>query len=635
MKFLDRLDFLVDKVYRWAYYVGAQIWRHERRASRNVEIWFYRFKDKAAAKRKKRKEAMVRRFKAVLRDTIWPIIDVGSRLRQYKARLKKAKIGYGFRGVAVESFKIVWELIVLLWHIVAGVLNYVAPVVAIVLLVTVINTFKNYTFALSVDYAGEHIGYIQDESVFEAAEKEVKQRIVYDNAVQVTIERPAAASATSQTSEEQETNSSSAASETPQGAGLRQVNTLQGASTAASGSEQAQAMTIAPAALKANSDQMAVSVPKFSLAVVSPEELLDEDILTDLIIQSSGSEITQASGLYIEGEFKAASTDPDKVLDLMSRMLDQYQTGEENEKIQFVSKIALKDGLYPASSLRDVSTIDEMLSGNTSGESYYSVVEGDDPWSISEKTGVPLKELQNLNPDMSKNFMPGKQILVSRSVPMMKVQVTRRETYEQEQPYETEYIEDSKLLKGVEQVQTSGVNGVNQVVADVTYIDGVEILRNVVKTDPISEPKNRVIKRGTNIPKSNGNGTATGGFIWPAGGGYISCAIWGYWGHTGTDIAGSTGTPIYASMSGRVVYSGQTYYGYGKHIIIDHGNGIQTLYAHNSALYVSYGQQVQQGQTIAAMGRTGNATGTHVHFEIRQAGKYLDARNYIGYRSPY
>lgn len=621
MEFWDRLDYLLDKIYRWAYYAGAQVHRYGRRASKRLETWFYRSKDKAAARRAKHKGNLARYFKKLLRDTIIPVFDVAGRFRSYKVRVLEAKETTGARAVCKELLHILWELICLLWHIAAAVLNYVAPVAAVLFLLTTINTFKGYTFALSVNYAGENIGYVLNESVFENAEKEVKKRIVYDNALTITkIDGES----------------------TPEGAGLREPaqenvpsNVDNPAPAEQAESNMAETIRVEPAKLVSTDENNMVAMPKYALAVVSEDELLDEDILTDIIIQASGSEITQASGLYIEDEFKGASTEPDEVLDLMNKMLNQFETGEENEKIHFVSKIALKDGLYPVSSIKTIDNIDSMINGNTSGESYYAVVQGDDPWSISEKTGVPLGELQRMNPEMTENFQPGKQILVSRSVPMMKVQVTRRETYNREQPFETEYIDDAKLLRGVEQTVTSGVNGVNEVVADVTYIDGTEISRNVIKEEPVSEARNRVVKRGTNVPKASGNGTSTGGFIWPANGGYISMPIWGYWGHTGTDIAAPSGTPVLASMSGRVIYSGQTYWGYGKHIIIQHDSGVQTLYGHNSANYVSVGQYVEQGQIIAAVGRTGNASGNHVHFEIRQNGAYLDARNYVGRSSPY
>lgn len=98
--------------------------------------------------------------------------------------------------------------------------------------------------------------------------------------------------------------------------------------------------------------------------------------------------------------------------------------------------------------------------------------------------------------------------------------------------------------------------------------------------------------------------------------------------HTGLDIATSTGIPIYASASGTVKFSGKKG-GYGYLVIIDHGNGYQTYYAHCSALYVSAGQSVSKGQNISAVGSTGNSSGYHLHFEVRYNGNTLNPQNYI------
>ena len=98
--------------------------------------------------------------------------------------------------------------------------------------------------------------------------------------------------------------------------------------------------------------------------------------------------------------------------------------------------------------------------------------------------------------------------------------------------------------------------------------------------------------------------------------------------HTGLDIATSYGTPISAVAAGTVSFSG-TKGSYGKLIVIDHGNGVQTYYGHCSSLYVSAGQQVVQGQKIAAVGSTGNSTGSHLHLEIRLNGVAYNPQNYL------
>lgn len=98
--------------------------------------------------------------------------------------------------------------------------------------------------------------------------------------------------------------------------------------------------------------------------------------------------------------------------------------------------------------------------------------------------------------------------------------------------------------------------------------------------------------------------------------------------HSGLDLKATYGTDIVAAESGTVIYSG-TRGGYGKTVIIDHGGGMTTLYAHNSQLVVSVGEQVQRGQVIAKAGSTGYSTGVHAHFEVRINGKTTDPAPYL------
>ena len=99
--------------------------------------------------------------------------------------------------------------------------------------------------------------------------------------------------------------------------------------------------------------------------------------------------------------------------------------------------------------------------------------------------------------------------------------------------------------------------------------------------------------------------------------------------HGGVDFPCPTGTAVCAAESGTVILAKKLYYSYGHYIIIDHGNGLSTLYAHNSVLYVGVGDHVSKGQQIAASGSTGNSTGPHCHFEVRVNGTRVNPMNYL------
>ncbi len=121
-----------------------------------------------------------------------------------------------------------------------------------------------------------------------------------------------------------------------------------------------------------------------------------------------------------------------------------------------------------------------------------------------------------------------------------------------------------------------------------------------------------------------------GTFVWPANKHYIS----GYnytpkANHMGIDIAGSEGEGVYAADAGVVVYAGHNDYGYGNMIMIDHGDGFQTLYAHLSAIYRGCGDSVGQGEGIGAIGSTGRSSGPHLHFEIRTTSYFVNPWDYL------
>lgn len=156
------------------------------------------------------------------------------------------------------------------------------------------------------------------------------------------------------------------------------------------------------------------------------------------------------------------------------------------------------------------------------------------------------------------------------------------------------------------------------------------------------EKKTVVVATTTRYPNVNASGFSTSrsttnakklgiSFVRPTSG-VVTSRFGARWGrtHTGIDVGAPTGTPIKAAAGGTVIFSGWKGT-LGKLVVISHGNGVQTYYAHCSSLLVSSGQTVSAGQLIAKMGSTGRSTGPHLHFEIRLNGYAINPQSYIGF----
>lgn len=379
-------------------------------------------------------------------------------------------------------------------------------------------------------------------------------------------------------------------------------------------------------------------VPQYAIVPVSSLKLTEPEDLANIILANSGTSIYEGYGLYIDDKFVGSTDEPDGFLGVLNEYREQYRDeGDTEAKLQFVQKITLTDGIFPTSSIMATSEFKNMINTEIEGEKYYTVEAGDAPSTISDEFGISTRELYNMNPGLEGNpIHVGEQLVVSRSVSLLNVTNTRREVYTEEIPFGTNYTYSDKYYTTYSKVTKAGVPGEQLVTALVTYEDGVVVGRQVLTTEVLKDPVPREITKGTknviNVIGGNSAGTKKG-FIWPTIGGYVSCRIWGYKGHTGMDIAGcGKGSNIYAAAAGTVVTVKWGSTGYGNHIIINHGDGVQTLYAHLNDIYVAKNQYVNQGDVIGAMGRTGNATGVHLHFEIRINGQYIDPGLYIGYK---
>ncbi|MCI8359912.1 MAG: peptidoglycan DD-metalloendopeptidase family protein [Clostridiales bacterium] len=340
-----------------------------------------------------------------------------------------------------------------------------------------------------------------------------------------------------------------------------------------------------------------LSEPTFSFAMLSGRQVMDEAQLADALITHS-DDITQAYGLFLDDKLLTTAGDPDVLRTALDAYLESYRAGMGNEGEQtglraaFMGELSIEEGVYPASAVNsDAQAKADIAAGGT---------------------------------DEAK----------------LEVKVIMEEIYEEEIPFATVEVPDGTRLEDYRKTKTEGKNGVASVTAQVTYIDGQEIDRQVLSSEVVTEPTDQQVVVGTMtmsqyeeqkaMSSAKTAESKNSSFVWPVGASnYVSAYYGDGRGHKGYDIASSAGAPILAADSGKVVSVNATGSAYGLHFVVDHGNGVQTLYAHCSSMNVSVGQKVSRGEVIARVGRTGRATGNHLHFEVWENGSRVNPSRYL------
>ena len=460
-------------------------------------------------------------------------------------------------------------------------LNIALPVISLVIMLNVISVWADTTFALEVNYNGEVIGYVSSEDVYKQAREQALDRL------DISV-----ATATDTTGDE------------------------------------------------------VIGEAEYKIKPVKLSQINDASVICDKLIEKSDSNITNACGIYIDNAFVCAVKNETDALSVFDSILAEHETGEANAVVSFVENIEYVQGLYPDEEniVRDAAYLNEKLRSKKSEARYYTVQSGDTVSQIAERFDMKTSELFNLNPELRERIYVGQPILLSQEVGFVQVQTTKTEVRTVEVPYETIKVNTDKLYIGDKKVVTKGVNGLQEVTELVTYIDGVKVSTKEVSRTTIREAVDEKVQVGTKKNTGSSSSISYGGrFVWPAGGG--ATHVSSYYGrrslngwHGGIDIVKpgghSTGCPVYAADSGTVKLA-RVYSSYGYCVIIDHGGGLQTLYAHMKpgSLRVSAGQHVSRGQQIGQIGSSGFVTGPHLHFEVRVNGSKVNPAPYLGISS--
>ncbi len=374
-------------------------------------------------------------------------------------------------------------------------------------------------------------------------------------------------------------------------------------------------------------DETYTKNPEYVRRLVDRDECMTKEDVSKYLLDNLDY-IVSSYGIYVDGEFVTAVTSETIAKKVREEYLIRYCGVEITDDTVLETKEKYTYSLDYDHGINNLSTFEEaisILAGTDKELEKYTVVSGDTLSGIAEKFGMRSSvEIVALNPNLASGAVIhiGDQIIIEKAVPLLSVIATKTVEYEEAVPFEIEKQDDPNIYQGEYSIVSKGIEGKVKNIATIKTENGIEIKRDILESEVLSEPVKEVRKVGTKVPPT---------FLNPASG-YLSSRYGYRWGrnHNGIDIAGSYGSAIKASAAGTVTYSGWMS-GYGYYIVINHGNGFQTAYGHNAQNLVSKGQRVTQGQTIAKMGSTGRSTGTHVHFEIKKNGVYQNPLGYVSY----
>ncbi len=451
------------------------------------------------------------------------------------------------------------------YPIVWNAITYFLPAFAAAALIVIVRNGLNFQFVLNVQVNGESVGYVANEQVFENARDDVQSRI--NTAKSMLVESGASVPDT----------------------------------------------------------QWDVS-PTYTLAISG--QTMTESEIANAILRTASDEIIDATAVYIDGELRYVTTEGDHLRTYLESVKEPYEdTTDPSVYTAFAHEIRLLDGVYLNESISSYNDIISDLNAGA-GIQTYTAVDGDTVQSIVDTTGVSFDSLAQMNPELlslDQEVDAGTEIITgAASAELLKVKVVRRETETVAIPFETQNSESSEYDFGKVITLQEGQDGSEDVTYEITMIDGVVTDRQAISYNVTKAAVPEITVTGTKLKSGMVAQIGSGSFIWPVPN-YNYVSRWMSSGHRGADICAAYGTTIIASDSGTVIAAGW-HYSYGNYVEIDHGNGYKTLYAHMSAIAVTQGQAVAQGDKIGEVGSTGNSTGNHCHFEMFYNGSLFSAQ---------
>lgn len=359
-------------------------------------------------------------------------------------------------------------------------------------------------------------------------------------------------------------------------------------------------------------------------------------------VNHSFNVLADAEGIVVNGKAAAFVSNKEDADQVIKRLMMKYVPEEVLTELENGSKeVKNNDFVYIDVHLEekvtsaeekvvpeDILSVDqavELLLKGTLQPKKHTIQEGEVLGQIANDNGLTLKQFLQLNPDLTEDatIQIGDEVNIQSYEPLVHVLVEKSAVRNEVIPFETEVIEDKTVFKGTTKVKQEGVNGEKVSRYSIIEKNGSLAKKVVVDEVIVKEPTKKIMIKGTKVIPSRGSGDLS----WPTVGGYISSPMGYRWGrqHKGIDIARPSDHTIKAADNGKIESAGYDG-GYGNKIVINHGNGMKTVYAHLSKISVKTGQTVSKGQKIGVMGSTGNSTGVHLHFEVYENGKLVNPR---------
>lgn len=369
--------------------------------------------------------------------------------------------------------------------------------------------------------------------------------------------------------------------------------------------------------------------PALIRRLISNKDIISKDEIRNALL-SNVDAMVECYALYVDDKILFGVATEDAADWVLSHYKQKY-VGEEiadDMVVDFCEKTEVKKSFLHIGMLETPEEALETLSGDTKQNAKYVIEENDTLWEIADKFDTTVEHLLAINPGLSENIRDGVEINVEESVPLLSVKSVQTVSLVESVPYDVEKINDNTIYKNTTVVAQKGKEGEARVLARVTKVNGVQTQKDVLESETLVQPIKQIEKVGT---KERPATTGSGSFIRPTYGS-LSSRYGTRWNrnHNGIDIAGSYNSDIKAADGGVVTFAGWMS-GYGNYVVINHENGYQTAYGHCASLCVKEGSRVAKGDVIAKMGNTGRSTGTHLHFEVKKNGQFVNPLTYVNY----